>query len=188
MLKDPVTRCVQEPDRRLEDRVEKSQGPAYEQCCRHGLSDSENLGGLFSEHDVQKRNGRKCQSEGIGFDHHGRLDFGESKKWLKHARKEGLAEPTQAKTGRCNPDLTRGKIGVQVVLYLLDERRALAAFSGQCVDLAPADFHERKLGRDKEAVQEHQRHHRRQFADQHQRRVPMPRDYVGRRHRHEKVK
>src|SRR4030095_11917673 len=137
MLKDPVTCGVQEPDRRLEDRVEKSQGPAYEQRCRHRLSDSENFGGLFSEHDMQKRNGRKCQSEGDRFDHRGRFDFGEDEQWVKHPRKEWLAEPTKAKAGRCNPHLTRGKVGVQVVLYLLCKHRTLAAFSRQCVDLAP---------------------------------------------------
>jgi len=131
---------------------------------------------------MQKGNDRECQREGDGFDQCRRFDFGESEKRLKHLREERFAQPAKPKAGRCNSDLTCGKIGVQIILYLLCKRRPPAAFSCQRIDLAPADFHERKLGRDKEAVQQHEREDRGQFGDQQQGRVPMPRDRLSHRH------
>src|SRR2546430_15719319 len=53
----PVARSVQKPDRWFKDCVKPSQWRTHKERSSHRLSDGENLGGLFPQHDVQKRDG-----------------------------------------------------------------------------------------------------------------------------------
>ena len=51
----------------------------------------------------------------------GRFDSRDSKKRLNHSREKRFPQPTKPEAGRSNPDLARGKIGVQIVLNLFYE-------------------------------------------------------------------
>jgi hypothetical protein len=76
---------------------------------------------------------------------------------LKHSREERFPQPTKPETRSSNPNLARGKIGVQIVPNLFYEGGLPNTFVSQRLKLAVADFDQGEFGDDKEPVQDYQR-------------------------------
>ena len=84
----------------------------------------------------------------------GRVDAELRKDRLDHLGEKRLADPAETETRQRDAELACGEIGLEIGGDVLRQASAPAAFLDQRVELAAADFYQRKLRRDEEAVQE----------------------------------
>ena len=105
----------------------------------------------------------KDRHESDGRPHHLAADPGPIQPRLKQSGHKGRADPAQSETGQSDAELRRREVGLRVLQHFA--HASPVAAPTEIILLVPAagaKLHHGKLGRDKECVQQQERHHSQQ--------------------------
>src|SRR6266404_6123081 len=105
---------VQNPDRRLEQKIKCAQRPNQSQRNRQWIRDRGVLRRQLAEHDVHERNSDERERDRNRRDKYVRVNVRQCKKWFEQVREKFFTEPSQRQTRHCHAELCRRKISVEM--------------------------------------------------------------------------
>jgi hypothetical protein len=152
---DPVARPVEEVDEGGEELAEELEGPRRHEHSGLGPLDGERLRRQLAEDDVEHGDDDEGDDHRSGA--RGRVAQADRLEDRPQQLGEGgLAQPAQAQACERDAELAGGEVAVDVLHLLAREHRGAPALLGQLLEAGRARAGERELGRDEEAVQQHQ--------------------------------
>jgi len=154
-----IASLVEQPDRRLEDFVEDLHRPGYPERDGFRPLEGERLRRQFAEHDVEKGDQGKGQSDGhrmgrgAGCCRHGQHT---GKERLEDLSQRLLTDPSQGKTGESNAELSRRDVGVEMIENGQQMLRPPIAARSQGADARAPDADQSELRGDEETISQHE--------------------------------
>ena len=142
-----LARALQEPDQRLEDDEEQPHRRRDEERRLLRVAERDALGDELADDDVEERQDEEREDHGHDGRHHRIEELGQ----------RVLAQGSDRQRGDRDPELHRGDEPWRLVGEAEDGAGPAVALVGELVHPRPAYGHERVLGRDEEAVQQHER-------------------------------
>ena len=151
-----VRACVEQPDGRIHQPVERVQRCGSPQRHAFGTADCQRFRREFTEHDMQIRNQRECEHQR---DHRGcfRADAEAHEHRFEQVCERGLADPAKRERGERDAELAGRQIGIQTAMHADQDAPTPAVAGGHRRGLRATQLDQRELGRDEEAVEQYQK-------------------------------